>query len=90
MSRERRARDSADRMEGVRRFRNATELAAYLQERPPGPGTAHLTVHHDPGCFPERCTCEPEFTLEPLTVETYLAGERAEREWVAKCQQRRS
>jgi hypothetical protein len=89
--RERRAQETADRKAGVRRFRNTIEFAAYLAAHPLAPGSLmHIIVHHDPECFPERCVCEPEFTFEPCTVETYMAGERAQREWVAECQKRRS
>lgn len=41
----------------------------------------HVVILHDDQCTPDRCVCEPEFILEDLTVENYMAGQRAQAKW---------
>lgn len=51
-----------------------------------GQGVAlHMTILHDDDC-PEMyqrgaCACTPDFALDVLTTDAYMAGEKAERAW---------
>jgi hypothetical protein len=48
-----------------------------------GTGSAlHVQVLHDDGCTPGVCSCDPEYVVEDLTPDSYLAGRRAQEEWV--------
>lgn len=59
---------------------DAATLAAVVNAL--GPGRAvHVVVLHDEGCTPTSCACEPEYVVEPLTVETLTAGAEAEAVW---------
>lgn len=36
----------------------------------------HLTIRHDDGCDGfDRCSCTPDYVVEPLTVESWLKGQ---------------
>ena len=41
----------------------------------------HLVVLHDPQCSPLGCRCQPDYVLEPLTVDNIIAGQRAQAKW---------
>jgi len=64
------------------RFKNRADLAAALFSGRFVGQPVLLTVLHDAECTPGCCSCDLEFVLEPLTLETYLAGERAQMEWM--------
>lgn len=65
-----------------RRFHTAEALQAFLMRRKAG--TWHLTVEHDEECSPSRCACEPCFLVRPLTVESFLEGQRNEVAWAKR------
>jgi hypothetical protein len=74
--RERRAAKAQDKMH----FANYAEMAVWMATS--GRGKAHhVMVLHDRGCTPSVCTCEPEYIVEPLTTESYLAGHAAQVAW---------
>lgn len=42
----------------------------------------HAWCLHDDACTPSECRCQPEYIIERLTPETYLAGQDAQAQWV--------
>lgn len=63
--------------------RTQAELDAAMVELLKRPRACHLLVLHDSHCEPDRCSCHPHYVIEDLTVDTFTAGQRAEREWRA-------
>lgn len=62
-------------------FRDQAELAAVLAA-PEFQGRAlHVLVLHDDACTPNICVCKPEYVVEELTTDTYLAGQKAQAAW---------
>lgn len=47
-------------------------------------GAVHVLVLHDDDCAApiSPCTCSPEFVAEPLTVDAYQRGQRAQAAWL--------
>ena len=43
----------------------------------------HLVIAHDEGtgCTTEKCNCDPWFTIEERTPETYATGQPSQRAW---------
>jgi hypothetical protein len=70
-------------------FRSQLELAQWSAEH--GRGKAlHVQVLHDENCTPDVCSCNPIYEVEPLTVESYLEGAKAQRKWVSSSSKRRN
>jgi len=63
------------------RFANRAEFEAAVAAGTFDGEAVHLTIMHDDACTPERCTCEPEYMVQDLTVENYKAGQRAQENW---------
>ncbi len=42
----------------------------------------HVTVLHDDACTPSICVCTPDYIVDDLTVDSYLAGQEAQKKWV--------
>lgn len=62
-------------------FKNRAEFVAAIASGAFQGKAVHLTVLHDDACTPSRCVCEPEYVLDDLTVDTYVAGQKAQAEW---------
>jgi hypothetical protein len=62
-------------------FKTQAELVAALASSAFQGRALHMVILHDDACTPDRCSCEPEYVLEDLTVENYIAGQRAQAEW---------
>ena len=60
---------------------NRAELYAAVASGAFAGKAMHMTVMHDDACTPARCVCSPEFIVQDLTVETCLAGQRAQASW---------
>ena len=43
----------------------------------------HVMTLHDAACTPGVCVCSPEYIVQRLTVESYIAGQREQRSWIA-------
>lgn len=64
-----------------RHFASRAALEAAMATGEIQAGAFHLVVLHDDACTPGICVCEPEFILEDLTPENYMAGQRAQADW---------
>jgi hypothetical protein len=70
--------------EGLRlpiKLGSQAELAALIATGALNGHAVHLVVLHDDQCSGDPCRCSPEYRVEELTAETYLEGQRNEREW---------
>ena len=65
----------------MRFYRNREAFEAALTSGAFRGRAMHVTVLHDAECSLSRCVCDPEFVLEPLAVETYEAGRKAQAIW---------
>jgi hypothetical protein len=74
-------RDYEGRVKSIK-FANRAEFAAAIAAGMFQGSATHVLVLHDPACTPTGCNCEPEFIVEDLTVENYVAGQRAQADWV--------
>ena len=60
--------------------RNLAELHQVLAAM--GPGCFHTLALHEDWCEPGNCICSPEYRVEPLTAENYIAGRKLQDEWI--------
>ena len=65
-----------------RDFKTLAEMTKWTLDNP---GAYHVIVLHDDGCpsisEEDECTCDPDYVVEDLTADTFLAGQSAERAW---------
>lgn len=61
-----------------RTFTNVQDAVEFMMKRP---DAYHMVVLHDDACSPARCTCKPDFVVEDMTADNWIAGQKAEDEW---------
>ncbi len=63
-----------------RLFKTREGYLAFLASAPAG--VYHAIILHDgDACASGRCVCQPWYRVEDMTVENYLEGQEAERQW---------
>ena len=70
------------RIPKTKRYPNYASYAADLAAGVYGGMAIDITFAHDEQCSPASgCRCDPEVLVQPLTVESVMAGTSATRAW---------
>jgi hypothetical protein len=67
-------------------FANEAAMMKWLAEHGEG-RSLHVSVLHDEACLRgpnHACTCRPAFVVEELTVDSYMRGQTAQRQWFGR------